>query len=72
VAALSRVAGHLPFKDGLVALLPDLRAFSRFLCRERIAARSSIPACARRGDSRRPWPRASRRQRRPCWSIVRP
>jgi RNA polymerase sigma-70 factor (ECF subfamily) len=38
MAALSLAAGRPPFEDGLVALLPDLRAFSRFLCRERVAA----------------------------------
>ena len=38
MAAPSPDVGRPPFKDGLVALLPDLRAFSRFLCRERVAA----------------------------------
>ena len=33
-------------KDDIVALLPDLRAFSRFLCREREAADER-----RRGDA---------------------
>ncbi|TAJ39107.1 MAG: sigma-70 family RNA polymerase sigma factor [Reyranella sp.] len=38
MAAPSLAVARPPFKDGLVALLPDLRAFSRFLCRERAAA----------------------------------
>jgi RNA polymerase sigma-70 factor, ECF subfamily len=38
MAAPSPGAMHPSFKNDLVALLPDLRAFSRFLCRERIAA----------------------------------
>lgn len=38
MSAPSAAAGRPPFKDDLVALLPDLRAFSRFLCQERSAA----------------------------------
>ncbi len=31
-------SAHLALKDDLVALLPDLRAFARFMCRERESA----------------------------------
>jgi RNA polymerase sigma-70 factor (ECF subfamily) len=38
MAAPSLAAAHPSFKNDLVKLLPDLRAFSRFLCREHGAA----------------------------------
>ena len=38
MAADQPAAGRPSFKSELVALLSDLRAFSRFLCRDRVAA----------------------------------
>jgi RNA polymerase sigma-70 factor (ECF subfamily) len=38
MAGPRRASEYPPFESGLVALLPDVRAFSRFLCRERASA----------------------------------